>query len=412
LNASGPADVWFGIGFNASVMSDSPYTLVVNSSGVIEQQIGTCGSEAEHCPGDRLQPSIKLVSSSVQGGRRTVVISRGFQGISSKHFSFGDSVGTLNFITAAGSSQVFGYHKAHSAATMTFVSQGQPTCICDQGTTGKMCNADGSGCGSFVKSCLTHEQGGDLAAQKNPTCNSADYAGGLRCCAHGRIMLDADQEQRPELLRYHMKFRFWFQEYVPSGASKTPQGTTQNTTASHFNLPRIYFQTEANAGEYDIPPAFATKENPDIPGYPGWPIGKLTPGTECTGQCPDGPDCACVHTITYNHSVSNMRLIYAGGHCHAPSCIGIWLYRNDPGHEMELLCHQAPLYGQGNVTHDKYDEAGYVTLPPCLWGEDDGLHPSVLLPSNTQLVSIKKNVNTHTGHYGEMASWQMRGVSF
>ena len=57
----------------------------------------------------------------------------------------------------------------------------------------------------------------------------------------------------------------------------------------------------------------------------------LTPGTECTGTCPYGDDCECVHTITYNHTVSNMRLIYAGGHCHAPSCIGIWLYRNDPG---------------------------------------------------------------------------------
>jgi hypothetical protein len=29
------------------------------------------------------------------------------------------------------------------------------------------------------------------------------------------------------------------------------------------------------------------------------------------------------------------------------------LYRNDPGHEMELLCHQAPKYGAGNVTTDK-----------------------------------------------------------
>jgi hypothetical protein len=107
-----------------------------------------------------------------------------------------------------------------------------------------------------------------------------------------------------------------------------------------------------------------------------------------------------------------MRLIYAGGHCHAPSCIGIWLYRNDPGHEMELLCHQRPVYGQGHINKDKYDEAGYVALPPCLWGDDKGLNPSVLLPPHTELVSIKKNRNTNMGHYGEMASWQMRGVSF
>ena len=78
---------------------------------------------------------------------------------------------------------------------------------------------------------------------------------------------------------------------------------------------------------------------------------------------------------------------------------------------MELLCHQAPIYGKGNVEKDKFDEFGYVTLPPCLWGEDEGLEPSILLPPNTPLVSIKKNINTRVGHFGEMASWQMRGTS-
>ena len=38
----------------------------------------------------------------------------------------------------------------------------------------------------------------DLLAQRNPTCNSRQYAGGLRCCGHKRIMLDADQPVRPD----------------------------------------------------------------------------------------------------------------------------------------------------------------------------------------------------------------------
>jgi hypothetical protein len=42
-------------------------------------------------------------------------------------------------------------------------------------------------------------------------------------------MLDADQEIRPELLRYHMKFRFWFQELKVT-----------DDKPSHINLPRIY----------------------------------------------------------------------------------------------------------------------------------------------------------------------------
>jgi hypothetical protein len=36
----------------------------------------------------------------------------------------------------------------------------------------------------------------------------------------------------------------------------------------------------------------------------------------------------------------------------------------------------------------------------------------VLLPPNTALVSIKKNHNTRAGHFGEMASWQMRGLTY
>ena len=106
-----------------------------------------------------------------------------------------------------------------------------------------------------------------------------------------------------------MKFRFWFQEYVPpTNASKAP---------SHYDLPRFYYQTEGWAGEYDIPPAFRRAGDPPIVGYPGWPISKTgemhpTPGTTCIGACPDGPDCECEHKITYNWVMSDATMIYAG----------------------------------------------------------------------------------------------------
>ena len=207
------------------------------------------------------------------------------------------------------------------------------------------------------------------------------------------------------------KFRFWFQEYKPAPAA--------GAKASHFDLPRYYQQTEGNAGEYDIPPAFRRPSDPPIPGYPHWPAstkGNLhpTPGTTCTGDCPDGPDCECVHTITYHWKWEGLALIYAGGHCHAPSCISIELYKNHSATgQLELLCHQGALYGQGNVSHDRFDEEGYVALPPCLWGsKEEGLLPPVYLEPGTQLYAVKKNRNTHAGHYGEMASWQCRGVPF
>mmetsp|Transcript_36428 Transcript_36428/g.67040 ORF Transcript_36428/g.67040 Transcript_36428/m.67040 type:complete len:907 (-) Transcript_36428:128-2848(-) len=414
ITASGPADVWFGIGLNAQRMADSPYTLVVNSSGVIEQKIGTCGSEAEHCAGDRLESSVRVLSNSVVNGVRTVVMTRPFLGKTSKHFSFSPGMAPLHLITAVGQTPVFAYHKMHAPALITLTTAGSSTCVCDTGAAGQLCNTGGVGCNQFVKACVppnplnyTGASAGDLLAQRNPTCNSKQYVGGLSCCGHRRIMLDADQEVRPELLRYHMKFRFWFQEYVPI-VNKTGK-------PSHLNLERIYYQTEANAGEYDIPPAFAVPGQP-IPGYGKWPENTPTPGTTCTGTCPDGPDCACVHTITYHFQLENTvpaptRLIYAGGHCHAPACISIELYENSTG-TPNLLCRQLPLYGKGNVTGDKYDEAGYLALPPCLWSDKggEGLEPSVWLPHNTPMISIKKNHNTHVGHYGEMASWQMRGV--
>ena len=497
LRVTGPADAWFGAGLNAMRMQDAPYTLICNASGVFEQQIGTCGSEAEHCPGDRLATqSLRLVSNSVVDGRRTIVATRPFRGASAQHYTFDPaSLATLNFITAVGSSQTFAYHKAHHAAMLTMLATaGQPTCLCDQGLVGQLCVNGGGKCTHFTKNCRPTwdgrptDDGGDLFAQANPTCDSRQYGGGLSCCGHRRVMLDHDQDPGPSLLRYHMKFRFWFEEYnegepargeyvmrpgaLPRGYDALPAATltveaaldvcthTANCTGitfhspdkvargepvqvyfkaglriangapdwqswvvqqpvSHHHLPRFYYQTEAWAGEYDVPPAFRRAGDPPIVGYPALPVSTskpgdlhLTPGSTCTGNCPDGPDCACVHTITYHWTMSNARMLYAGGHCHAPSCISIELYRNDSG-TPELVCRQTSHYGKGDVANDRFDEAGYVVLPPCLWGsEEEGLEPAVWLPANTPMVSIKKNHNTHAGHFGEMASWQMRGVNF
>mmetsp|Transcript_78311 Transcript_78311/g.151216 ORF Transcript_78311/g.151216 Transcript_78311/m.151216 type:complete len:904 (+) Transcript_78311:70-2781(+) len=408
ITISGPADTWFGVGLNASAMADSPYTLIINASGIMEQQIGTCGSEAEHCPGDRLASSVHVVSNVVENDVRTVVATRSLVGITPKHFTFDPyRLETIHVITAVGSTPYFFYHKAHGPAQIALTATGTATCICNLGSVGELCETGGKNCMQFVKNCAPPKGAGnapwgDLVTQKNPTCTAAQYAGGLTCCHHKRIMLDADQPVRPELLRYHMKFRFWFQEYKADSGNGRP---------SHHNLERIYYQTEANAGEYDIPPAFALPGYP-IVGYPDWPLNTPTPGTTCTGSCPNGLDCHCEHTITYHWTVSNIRLIYAGGHCHAPSCISIELYRNDTG-KPQLLCRQLPIYGQGNVTNDKWDEAGYVALPPCLWSDDDtSLEPSQWLPANTPMFSVKRNRNTHLGHFGEMASWQMRGVTF
>jgi len=91
ITMSGPADVWFGVGIDAKLMSDAPYTLLVNSSMVWEQKIGTCGSEAEHCPGSTLAKSITVVANSVSDGVRTVKMTRPFAGATPQHYTFGNA---------------------------------------------------------------------------------------------------------------------------------------------------------------------------------------------------------------------------------------------------------------------------------------------------------------------------------
>lgn len=413
--ATGPDDVWFGVGLDASVMADEPYTLILTTSGVIEQKLGTCGSEAEHCPGDQLASSVTVVSNEAISGIRTVKMTRPLRGATKDHYTFDPSTTALRFIAAVGQSMEFAYHKAHDVAEVALSSVGTATCVCDLGVSGKLCETGGVHCEEFTKNCYTEAQGGDLVKLRNPTCNSAHYSGGLRCCDHKRILLDVDQAEeslRRELLRYHLKIRFWYQGLTVDPTSQKP---------SHQNLERIYYQTEAQAGEYDVPPAFA-RPGETIVGYPEWPAGVPTPGTTCTGTCPDGPDCDCEHEIVLRFKSgetyaggppADQRVFYVSGHCHAPECRSLNLYRNDTG-ELELICAQEPQYGKGDFVHDRFDEAGYVAIPPCLFSDDssEGLSPSIWLPKGTPMVSIKRTGNTHAGHFGEMGSQQWRGVSY
>ena len=75
ITITGPATVWFGVGFNATSMADRPWTVVVDGNGhVTERHL------ALHDPGTPLPPSVQVVSNTVKGGKRTVVLSRPLKG--------------------------------------------------------------------------------------------------------------------------------------------------------------------------------------------------------------------------------------------------------------------------------------------------------------------------------------------
>lgn len=359
ITMTGPADIWFGIGFNAKSMGDLPYTIIVNGSGdVFEDKLGN------HDPGQVLKPSIKVIENNISNNIRTVVISREIQGLNSNYYTFNINESTIPIITASGFSYNYAYHKLKSANNIMLKSNDGTTCICDDGRSGFINGIP------FSKRCAP-EPTGDLIEQKNPTCFIETYQGGLSCCHDKNILLDIDQIQPDHVMTYQLKFRFWFEEYN-----------------KHESLVRLYFQTEAYSGEYDIP------------------------------KCPEGtPTEECIHMITARWQANNMisddnrgnssgvKLIYAGPHCHAPACISMELYNEDTG---ELLCGVDGSFGQGRKNRT-FDEKGYIKLNPCIWGYDDGLLEPPYLSWDTNLTSIKRNNNTNA-HYGEMASWQMRGV--
>ena len=83
-------------------------------------------------------------------------------------------------------------------------------------------------------------------------------------------------------------------------------------------------------------------------------------------------------------SPTDVLLLRAGTHCHAPACINETLTNLDTG---ELICYNAPLYGKGEVgpkSGQSFDEPEYAAgIPPCYWGDAaEGLPPPPRLKRN------------------------------
>eukprot|EP01063_Lacrimia_lanifica_P020562 TRINITY_DN2785_c0_g1_i1.p1 TRINITY_DN2785_c0_g1~~TRINITY_DN2785_c0_g1_i1.p1 ORF type:complete len:709 (+),score=227.02 TRINITY_DN2785_c0_g1_i1:67-2193(+) len=360
ITATGPADVWFAAGFNAQAMAETPYAILMFPDGSVqERKLGT-QSEDHHDPGTQLAAQVLVASNTVAAGLRTVVMTRALAGKTADHFTFTGKPAVLPMINAVGAGATLEYHKVKGPATLTLLGS-KPACLCVGKEQGKI---DGQ---AFPMNCNPEPQS-DLLQQHNPSCFPDTYRGGLQCCKHGNFLLDADQEVPPGVMEYYMKFKFYYQPYDAS---------------YHQDLPRWYFQTENSHTEYDVP--------------------------ACTGE-------PCVHSITartigglqaavpadVQKASKGYKFIYCGGHCHTPSCLSLELYNGETGN---LICRQEPVFGKG--TGDRFEEPGYVALPPCLWGDEPGLLPPPVLSWDTPVMSIKRNNNT-VGHTGEMASWQCR----
>merc|ERR1712179_473640 len=318
ITLSGPNGKWFSVGLGSPsfAMKDKPYTIVVDGSGnVSERKLG------DHDPGTVIASSLKIISNSVKDGVREVVMTRSFAGKTPDHYTFNTNAASIPVISASGSGPTYAYHgpKTRTGGTIKISVIDSPTCICNGGIKGSINGIP------FHKDCLP-EPKGDLVQQKNPTCWVETYQGGLSCCHHGNILLDKDQTPPEELLTYHMKFRFYFQPYTEATATKP---------ASHTNLLRMYYQTEANAGEYDVPKCSPTTPAEDC-------VHEITAHFQVKDmmrECPLRKDPSCWGNTT---GYEGINLIYAASpwSCTMPT----------------LACCSAPtVYGK---THQVFDELG------------------------------------------------------
>ena len=296
--------------------------MVDGQGNVQERKLG------DHLPGSVLSPSVRIVSMRVAGGLRTIVLERNATGISPDHYNFSALAGTIKFINALGSSGSFGYHGNRTAADIALVIDDIENCVCvsSAGTINDI---------PFGENCY-----GEILDQQNSACFASTFNGGLSCCYHLQSLLDADQQIPSAYDEIYMKFRFFYEDYIP--------GHQQN-------LFRLFWMAESWQGEYDVPKAPASvppEERVHVLTstfkFGEMMYGGMSGGWNCSFRT--NVDCADPTRVTEK----GVNIIYAGAHCHAPACLYMELVNLDTG---ELVCRNKPVYG---TTDAVYDEIGKV----------------------------------------------------
>ena len=343
---SGPAGVWYGVGFNASAMKNAPWALIIDGQGKVTER-----KLQDQSPGAVLASSVTVVSSVVQGGLRNVTLTRPLKGLTADHYTFDASnAAKLPFINAVGSGPALAFHKLKMPSQLSALPVGTgaagAACVCGTKplpwgkghgtliyTNTNQTGDAGNGAISCCNSCQA-EPRSDMLRQHNPTCDIRTYVGGQIACHHMWSLLDADQEipwtDKP--LEYQHKFRFWVQPY----------------NASYHQEVKHQTWGIASPVEYDVPKCGHN-----------------------VSDCEQTDDGNWVHTIRGTYSGKG-KLVAAHFHCHAPTCLSVQMYRcpkNVTAADCnettgDLICREDPVYG-GKHTIDGagFDEPGYGVPP-------------------------------------------------
>ncbi len=233
----------------------------------------------------------------------------------------------------------------------------------------------------------------DLLKTNNPTCQVSSYVGGLACCRHGTILLDAAQEStRPKHVdSVFFKFRFYYEnvtttqdvkpvyhvEWAGNGCDSGLTGTnSHHCTHIEFDVTTSKNDTQTFKSDF----------------LAEWMLGDTCENTspQCMDKSQLGPS-------------GKIELVMAAAHCHAPNCLHQELIRTDTN---EVLCRATPVHGH---TENVFDERGYLSTPPCAWSHDpnDGLPVPPQLAMNTPL-RMSTTFNSTYYHAGQMSIWQMK----
>ena len=116
ITLQGPSDVWFGVGLGAHgkfnpadpssglSMYGTNWTIVVLADGTVaERDLGN------HEPGTQLPQSVKVVSTTVKDGSRTIVMTRSIEGNAIDNMRFDPSANSMPFINAIGNDDQFSH---------------------------------------------------------------------------------------------------------------------------------------------------------------------------------------------------------------------------------------------------------------------------------------------------------------
>lgn len=115
LNINGPSNVWYGIGFNNTVMSNT-YAIIVNDS-VQERTLGS------HELGKQLTSSLTIISNNIINNIRYVTLERNQIGLNSSYYTFNNYDSNFNIIWAIGSSLSLQQHNERSTGSFLYSSQ-------------------------------------------------------------------------------------------------------------------------------------------------------------------------------------------------------------------------------------------------------------------------------------------------